>query len=110
MKKYIVYVANDGAQFDNEAACLEWEYKISHLPKSIHWYAEDGTPLIPTTEEEILFFYNCKDFTHCIVDDVPSCFEDLDFMKTYWGFLMPARPGDFYWDKCAGWDADWEES
>ena len=104
MVEYTVYVANDGEEFDSAQECLDWEYKISHLPASIHWYTEDGISLIPKSESDMLSMYNSDSFTHCVVDNIPSWPEDLEFMRSYWGFVMPARPGDFYWDKRMGWE------
>lgn len=103
MKKVVLYIASDETEFFSEKECMEWEYKISHLPASIHWYTKDGTPLVPQSEADMLSMYNARNFNHCILDDVPSLSDDLHFMNEYWGFIMPSAPGDWYWDKRAGW-------
>lgn len=54
MKIITKYVADDGREFDSKDACVVYEYKTNHLPRSISWWGEDSTYLTPSTHADVL--------------------------------------------------------
>ena len=38
----VVYIADDGKEFDDEYACMDYEWKLSHFLDGIIFYDENG--------------------------------------------------------------------
>lgn len=42
----VIYIADDGKEFDDELACEDYEWKLNHPHfKDVHFYDEDGNEL-----------------------------------------------------------------
>ena len=48
-----IYIACDDEEFMTMEDCLNHEYRISHLPRSIRWYGINGEQLQPQTTREL---------------------------------------------------------
>lgn len=81
-----IYISDvDGEEFTSAIECRNWEWKISHLPESIHWYDEEGKLIVPLTHNEVARNYGKIAVVEIL--DIEGWKEDVQFMWTYWGFL-----------------------
>lgn len=79
----IIYVANDGKQFDEEWKCKEHEFKVTHSHlKTIEFYDKNRKRLTDPMEEET--YNNCvKIIIHSIEES-----NDLIEMADYMGYSL----------------------
>lgn len=92
MRKVEYWVAEDGEEFDTEAACYEHEHQHDDLAKKVILIDEYGNRLNNTGN----FKSDIKDCYEMIVDDDDTAAELMDF-SNYQGIESP-------WDKFNGLD------
>ena len=94
----VIYIADDGTQFDDEYECkdYEWLQKHSHL-KDIQLYDEEGYLL----DESILSEYGYNHAWTVVVKTLDAAIE-MDALAQYTGFCAYEdinRVGVWTWDK-----------
>lgn len=74
----IIYVANDGKQFDEEWKCKEHEFKVTlkHL-KTIEFYDKNGKRLTDPMEEET--YFNCVKIIIHSIEEINDLIEIADY-------------------------------
>ena len=90
----ILYVAEDGTEFDNLSDCLSYEKKCNTLPPSVQFFDDAGRIIIPEGVQAI-----CDAYSDCYgvrILDIPSRKKDTKFLYDYYGFrLEDLEPGDY---------------
>lgn len=95
----IIYMADDGSEFDTYEECAAYESYCEKLPPSIRWYNKIGQELIPQNQKEIDRMYNDVDIWE--IEETSTWKEDLEHMMDFFGFgEKEMRPGryKYIWD------------
>ena len=90
----ILYIADDGTQFDDEWDCRDYEFRKELDLDDIEMYDKDGNHLDPMTEE-------AYDTVMRIVIKTEKAAEDLAKIEKYTGFIAYAdvdTPGVWVYD------------
>lgn len=94
----VLYIADDGTQFDDEWDCRDYEFRKDLDLDDIEMYDEDGNRLDPMTEET---YYTVMR----IVIKTERAAEYLAKIENYTGFIAYAdvkTPGVWVYDQEAG--------
>lgn len=114
MREIIYYEAFDGDRFSDENECVEYEYKVTHIPQCLRFFdkhmneLEVGEVDDPSEAcERIEDIYEKSSFL-CLKETEDMDYY-LDFMYSYYGFpLLPSRTAGFYkYDETTH---DWREA
>lgn len=112
MKSYTVYVAIDDEQFFDEEECRLYEYRITHVPEQITFFAEDNMTVLEGngTIKSIEEAYNRARYVD-IADFKGKVFESwkkaIAWMRWYWGIELFGvnGPGEYkYNDQSGKWE------
>lgn len=94
----VLYIADDGTQFDDEWDCRDYEFRKGLDLDDIEMYDKDGNRLDPMTEETYYAVMR-------IVIKTEKAAEDLAKIEKYTGFIAYAdvdAPGVWVYDQEAG--------
>lgn len=93
----VVYIADDGKQFDDEFACIDYEWIQKHKNlQSVKFYDYDNHMLTDIFNEDV---YGAT--TKVVVPDEDAV-EDLQEFGEYTGFCSYediTEPGEWHWDE-----------
>lgn len=103
MEQYIQWRAFDGELFESEEECVAYEASLKRSLETFIFY-KDGSPIPCHSPEDLGVAYNLSDVMR--IKDVPYWGEDLDFVDSYWGWLIPDAPGLYRYNEK---DRLWEE-
>lgn len=103
MEQYIQWRAFDGELFESEEECAAYEARLERSLETFTFY-KDGSPIPCHSLEDLEQAYNLSDVIR--IKDVPYWKEDLGFIDSYWGWLIPDAPGLYRYNEE---DLLWEE-
>ena len=94
----IIYVSDDGKEFDNEFDCKDYEWRLKHPLSDICFYDKDNNILIDIFSED----------TYMITEKVTvfseGALKDLEEFANYTGFLAY-----YNIDECGEWVFDYNK-
>ena len=102
MKIEVYYVAFDGENFyENERACLCWEWYLNHEDKSVSFYRKDNTPFLVETLDDLEYAYSFCDYI--VIKDIKGWkteVEKLNVLIDYFESISinVTSPGTYKWD------------
>ena len=98
MKVIITYVADDGMEFETARECVEWEWHISHFPRSFHFFDGEGNELLPTSSTQAEhYLFNLAEEMEILGTSTYK--KDAEWMEEYWGLEVTGlEPGQYHYD------------
>ena len=92
----IVYIADDGKEFDDEFDCIDYEWKLNHPSlNDVHLYDKDSNEL------DDMFSENTYGAVMKIIIPSESAVRDLQKLGDYTGYCCYEwidEPGEWIWD------------
>lgn len=93
----IIYIADDGTQFDNEFDCEDYEWKLNHPHlKEVHAFDKDGN------EFKNIFAEDTYNYSARIVVESDSAAKELQELADYTGYCyyeQIEKAGEWYFDE-----------
>ena len=108
MRAKVHYIAFDGEDFyENERACLCWEWYLNHKGKSVSFYRKDNTPFLIENFDSLEYAYDFCDYI--IIKDVEGWKTEIEKLNVLVDYFESVGidvkcPGTYKWNnRESGW-------